>query len=154
MNKWEALNIDTEAVARLKEIHASRLKETQVALGLRLPSFSAEEAENAWIELTHLEMLFEMVEEWRTAGYFNEEMKSRDPVKTHRVRADELRKRLEEYPRLEPPQTDPLKTVSFLLDQVDLLASREWFKSKKAIEKVVAPIMAMMADAFSGSEPE
>ena len=54
------------------------------------------------------------------------------------------------------PQTDifRLKTASFLLDNVDLLPSRNWFKSKKEIEKVVGCIMAMMADALSDNESE
>jgi hypothetical protein len=131
---------------------ANRLDE----LGLSLPSFTPEEAENAWIELAHLETLFQKVDEWRNAGYFKKEMEALDPVKMQRVHADELRQRLEEYPRPEPPQTDQdlLKTVNFLLDNIDLLASRQWFKSKKEIEKVVAPITAMMMDTISGNEPE
>ena len=125
---------------------ANRLDE----LGLRLPSFTPGEAEKAWIELAHLETLFEKVDEWRNAGYLKKEMESLDPVKTQRARADELRQRLEGYQRPELPQTDlaRLRTVSFLLDNVDLLASRQWFKSKKEIEKVVAPIIAMMVDAI------
>jgi hypothetical protein len=125
-------------------------------LGLRLPSFTPEEAEKAWIELAHLETLFEKVDEWRNAGYFNKEMKSFDPVKTQRAYADELRQRLGEYQHPELPQTeqDRLKTVSFLLDNIDLLASRQWFKSKKEIEKVVAPIIAMMVDSILDNESE
>jgi hypothetical protein len=127
-------------------------KDTQVSL----PAFTPEEAEKAWIELAHLEMLFQKVEEWRNAGYFKKEMESLDPVKGQRAHADELRQRLGEYPRPELPQTDRdlLKTVNFLLDNIDLLASRQWFKSKKEIEKVVAPITAMMMDAISGNKSE
>ena len=125
-------------------------------LGLRLPSFTPEEAEKAWIELAHLETLFEKVDEWRKAGYFKIKTESLDPVKRQRAHADELRQRLEEYQRPELPQTDldRLKKLNFLLDTVDLLASREWFKSKRAIEKVIAPIMAMMVDVISNNEPE
>jgi hypothetical protein len=131
---------------------ADRLDE----LGLHLPAFTPEEAEKAWIELAHLETLFEKVDEWRNAGYFKKEMKSLDPVKTQRAHADELRQRLKEYQHPELPQTDldRLKTVNFLLDNIDLLASRQWFKSKKEIEKVVALIMAMMVDAISDNESE
>jgi hypothetical protein len=131
---------------------ANRLDEP----GLRLPSFTPEEVEKAWIELAHLETFFEKVDEWRNAGYFKKEKKSLDPVKTQRAHADELRQRLEEYQRPELPQTDldRLKTVDFLLDNIDLLASRQWFKSKKEIEKVVAPIIAMMVDAISDNESE
>ena len=131
---------------------ANRLDE----LGSRLPPFTPEEAEKAWIELAHLETLFEKVDEWRNAGYFKMEMDSLDPVKRQRAHADELRQRLEEYQRPELPQTDQemLKTMSFLLDNIDLLASREWFKSKKEIEKAVAPITAMMLDMVSDNESE
>jgi hypothetical protein len=123
---------------------------------VRQPSFTPEEAEKAWIELAHLEMLFEKVDEWRDAGYFIVEMESRDPVQAQRARADELRHRLEEYQRPELSQTDNdrLKMVEFLLDNIDLLASRQWFKSKKEVEKVVAPILMMMLDAISGDESE
>jgi len=140
---------------RLDEL-GHHLKDTQVALGSRRPPFTSEEAEKAWIELARLETLFEKVDEWRNAGYFKMKMESLDPVKTQRTYADELRQRLEEYQRPELPQTDQdrLKTVSFLLDQIDLLAARQWFKSKKAIEKVVAPITAVMIDVMSGNESE
>jgi hypothetical protein len=156
MDEWEKFNIDAASVSKLKEIYTSHLKDTQVALGLRLPSFTPEEAEKAWIELAHLETLFEKVDEWRHAGYFKIKMKSLDPVKRQRAHADELRQRLEEYQRPELPQTDldRLKTANFLLDIIDLLASRQWFKSKKGIEKVVAPIMAMIVDVISDNESE
>ena len=156
MTEWGEINIDAAPVSRLKEVYTSRLRDMQVAMGLRLPSFTVEEAANAWVELAHLELLFEKVEEWRAAGYFNEEMGSQDPVRTQRARADELRQRLDEYPRPEFPQKDKdrLKTVSFLLDHIDLLASREWFKSKKEIEKAIAPLMAVMLEVMADNQPE
>lgn len=158
MEKWEKLNIDQASVSKLKEIYSSYLKDTQVGLGLYLP-FTPEEAkktaEKAWIELSQLETLFEKVEEWRTASYFNKEMASLDPVKGQRAYAEELRQQLEKYQRPELLQTDQhkLKTVSFLLDQIDLLASRGWFK-KGEIEKIVAPIMAVMLDIISDNQSE
>jgi hypothetical protein len=156
MDQWEKSHIGAVPVSKLKEIYTARLKETKVALGLRLPSFTPKEAEKAWTELARLESLFEKVDEWRNAGYFKVKTESLDPVKTQRAHADELRQRLEEYQRPELPQTDEdrLKTVSFLLDQIDLLAAREWFKSKKAIEKVVAPITAVMIEVMSDNESE
>ena len=156
MDGWGELDIDPATISKLKKMHTAHLKDTQVALGLRLPSYKPEEVGKAWIELFHLETLFEKVEEWRIAGCFNPEMGSSDPVKAQRAVADELRKRLEEYQRPTHPQTDPgrLKTVSFLLDHIDLLASRGWFKSKNAIEKVVAPLMAMMVNIVSDNESE
>jgi hypothetical protein len=156
MNEWETFDIDTTSLSKLKEIHIARLKDLQVTLGLRLPSFTPEEAKKGWVDLAHLETLFEKVEEWRQAGYFNTEMESLDPVRMQRVHADELRQRLEEYQRPVLLQTDPdrLKTVSFLLDHIDLLAAREWFKSKKEIEKAVAPIMAVMIEVMSEDESE
>ena len=119
-------------------------------------SFTPEEAEKAWIELAHLEMLFEKVDGWRNAGYFISEMESRDPVQAQRARADKLRQRLEQYqrPELSQNDNDRLKMVEFLLDNIDLLASRQWFKSKREVEKVVAPIMMMLLDAISGDEDE
>jgi hypothetical protein len=115
-----------------------------------------EDVEKAWIELAQLDMLFKKVDEWRSAGYFKTEMESLDPVRTQRAHADELRQRLEEYQRPEVPPTeqDKLKMVDFLLDNIDLLASRQWFKSKKELEKVVVPVVVMMLDAISGNESE
>ena len=140
---------------RLDEL-GHHLKDTQVALGSRRPPFTSEEAEKAWIELARLETLLKKVDEWRNAGYFIREMEALDPVKAQRAHADQLRQRLEEYQRPVLPQTDQdrLRTVSFLLDIIDLFASRQWFKSKKVIEKVIAPIMAMMVDAISGNQSE
>jgi hypothetical protein len=154
IDQWNALDIDAASLSKLKEIHTEQLKDIKIALGLRLPSFTPEEAKKGWVDLAHLETLFEKVEEWRNAGYFNPEMEALDPVKMQRVHADELRQRLEEYQRPELLQTDEdrLKTVSFLLDHIDLLAAREWFKSKKEIEKAVAPIMAVMIDVMSEDE--
>jgi hypothetical protein len=153
MDEWETFNIDTVPVPLLKEIHTSQRLDVQVALEPRQTSFTLEEAKKAWVELAHLETLFEKVDEWRNAGYFIPEMESLDPVRKQRAHADELRQRLEGYPRPELYQTvqDKLKMVDFLLDSIDLLASRQWFKSKKEIEKVVMPVMAMMLDAISDS---
>jgi hypothetical protein len=116
--------------------------------GSPLPAFTPEEAEKAWVELAQLEMLFEKVDEWRNAGYFKKEMEALDPIVRQRVHADELRQRLGEYPPPVITQTnqDRLKTVSFLLDNIDLIASRQWFKSKQEIEKVVMPVMAAMVE--------
>jgi hypothetical protein len=159
IDRWETLDIDASSVSKLREIYGAYLKDTEIALGLRQPSFAFDEVEkvqNAWVELAHLETLFEKVEEWRAAGYFKVEMDGQDPVRMQRAHAVTLGQRLEEYQRPVLPQTEQykLKTVSFLLDQVDLLASRGWFKSKREIEKAVAPIMAVMLDVMSGHEGE
>ncbi|MFN8413769.1 MAG: hypothetical protein U0Z26_15415 [Anaerolineales bacterium] len=153
MKEWDSTKEKEGSVSKLKETYTSRLKETQVSLGLRLPSFTSEEAESAWVELANLEILFEKVEEWRSAGYFKAEMEALDPVKTQRAYAEELSQRLEEYQRPEFLQTDQnrLKTASFLLDQIDLLASRQWFK-KKELEHVVAPITALMLELMEKDE--
>ncbi len=145
LDEWKKFNID-----------AASASDAQVAFGLSLPSFTPEEAEKAWIELTNHEMLFKKVDEWRKAGYFKIEMESLDPVRKQRAHADELRQQLEDYERPELLQTDQerLKTVDFLLDSIDLLASRQWFRSKNAIEKVVVPIMAMMLDVITDSLSE
>lgn len=159
IDRWEALDLDASSISKLREIYNAYLKDLEIALGLRQPSFAFDEVEkvqNAWVELAHLETLFDKVEEWRAAGYFKIEMDGQDPVRMQRAHAGTLRQRLEEYQRPAPRQTeqDKLKTVSFLLDQIDLLASRGWFKSKREIEKAVAPIMAVMLDVMSNSDVE
>jgi hypothetical protein len=159
IDRWETLDLDASSVSKLREIYNAYLKDMEISLGLRQPSFAFDEVEkvqNAWVELAHLETLFDKVEEWRAAGYFKVEMDGQDPVRMQRAHAGTLRQRLEEYQRPVPPQTEQykLKMVSFLLDQIDLLASRGWFKSKREIEKAVVPIMAVMIDVMSGHEGE
>ena len=129
---------------------------TRGTLGPHPPSFTADEVEGAWAELIRLETLFEKVDQWRAAGYFKREMEALDPVSAQRAYAEELRRRLDGVPRPESPETDQdqLRTLGFLMDKVDLIASRGWFKSKKAIEKAVVPIFAMMLDVISGNAPE
>src|SRR5690348_9110958 len=59
MEEWETFDLEASSVSKLREIHASRLRDTQVELGLRLPAFTPEKVERAWAELAHLETLFE-----------------------------------------------------------------------------------------------
>jgi hypothetical protein len=155
LEEWETFDIDASAVSKLREIHTARLREMQVELSLRLPGFTPEKVEKAWRELAHLETLFEKVDEWRAAGYFSPDM-SGDPVRSQRALAEELRQRLDEYQRPALPQREPdrLKTVSFLMDQIDLLSARGWFKSKKEIEQVVAPLMAVMLEVMADHQGE
>jgi hypothetical protein len=40
------------------------------------------------------------------------------------------------------------------MDQIDLLASRGWFRSKNDMEKAVAPIMAVMLEIMSAHASE
>jgi len=153
VDEWESFNIGVVPVSDPEKTQLPHLMDAQVALGFRLPPFTPEEAKKAWVELSHLEVLFEKVDEWRKAGYFKAEMQSVDLVRKQRAHADEIRQRLEGYQRPELHQTDQdrLKLVDFLLDNIDLLASRQWFRSKKEIEKVIMPVMAMMLDAISDS---
>jgi hypothetical protein len=155
-DKWENFDIEPVTVSKLRKIFTSQLIDLQVALGLRFPPFTPKEAEKAWEELVQLETLFKKVDEWRNAGYFKEEMESLDPVRRQRVLADELSQRLVGYQRPELSQSDQdrLKMVNSLLDNVDLIASRHWFKSRKEIEKVVVPIMAMMVAVISENKPD
>ncbi len=140
----------------MEEIPPSIPMDTRGALESHLPPFTAEEAEKAWNELTRLETLFEKVDQWREAGYFKKEMEALDPMRAQRAYAEELRQRLDGVPRPESTRTDQdqLKALGFLIDHIDLIASRGWFKSKKQIEKVVAPILAMMLDVISGNAPK
>src|SRR5690349_21209605 len=103
IDRWEALDIDASSVSKLREVYNAYLKDMEIALGLRPPSFAFDEVEkvqNAWAELSHLETLFDKVEEWRAAGYFKIEMEGQDPVRMLRAHAQSLRQRLEEF---QPP---------------------------------------------------
>jgi hypothetical protein len=151
-------NVNASAGLRslLEDIPPSIPIRARGALGSPPPSFTAEETEGAWAELTRLEMLLEKVDLWRAAGYFKREMEALDPVSMQRAYAEELRQRLDGVPRPGSPRTDQdqLKTLGFLMDKADLIASRGWFKSKKAIEKAVVPILAMMLDVIAGNATE
>ncbi|MCC7118756.1 MAG: hypothetical protein IT310_09545 [Anaerolineales bacterium] len=156
MDGWEELRLDAATLSELKKMYKTRYRDALVGLGLRLPPLTPAEAEKAWVELAHLDALFEKAAEWETAGYLNPEMAGQDPLKAQRAYAAELRERLEEHPHLVILETDQtkLKTISFLLDHVDLLASREWFKSKHEIELVVAPLMEQIVAITADNAPE
>lgn len=142
MKGWKKLNVGAEFISRLKEHYTARLKEEQIILGLRLRSFTPEEAEKTWPNLEHLEALLEKVVEWRNSGYFISD--ARDPVKTQRAHAEELRQRLEGHRHPSSPQTDNtrLDALNFLLDNIDFLDSKQWFKSQNEKEKAAAPLTA------------
>ena len=142
MDGWEKFGVEADSISNLKTVYAARLKETQIELGLRLRPFTPEEAEQAWDNLARLEVLFSKVDEWRKAGYFISD--ARDPVKTQRAHADELRQRLEEYQRPEFPPTDQTRliTVNFLLDAIEFLNSTHWFKLNTEKENIAALLKA------------
>ncbi|MCC6261469.1 MAG: hypothetical protein IT311_11460 [Anaerolineales bacterium] len=156
MESWEELHLDTAAIAELKKLYKTRFRNALVSLGLRLPPLTPAEAEKAWVELSHLEALFEKATEWQTAGYLNPEMAGQDPFKSQRAYAAELRERLEEHPHPDLASSDQsrLKTISFLLDYVDLLASREWFKSKADLEQAIAPLMKELVGITTDNAPK
>ncbi|MBI5950849.1 MAG: hypothetical protein HY865_04270 [Chloroflexi bacterium] len=142
MEGWTELNVEATSLFNLKKIYSTRLKTALIDLGLRPRSFTPFEAEHAWVKLVHLEALFEKVTEWSNAGYFVLDL--RDPVVTQRAHAEELRQRLEDYQRPDLLQTDQtrLDTLNFLLDNIDILKSRRWFKSKVEADQAAAPLKA------------
>lgn len=164
MDGWKQLNVGAGFISLLKEHYSARLKEEQITLGLRLRSFTPKEAEKAGPELADLEILFNKVDQWRDAGYFI--LDARDPVKTQRAHAEELRQRLEGHQNPNLLQTDQarLKTINFLLDNIELLNSKQWFKSNNEREKAATPLKAerhelqirlgLIQPALKPAEPE
>ncbi len=142
LNDWGKFDTAVGSIANLKEFYSDRLKQAEIELGLRSQPFTAKEADKFWPVLARLELLFDKVDEWNKADYLILSM--HDPLQTQRAHAQDLIQRLEGYLRPNIGQTDHtrLDTLNFLLDNIDLLGSKQWFRSKDAREKAAAPLRA------------
>jgi hypothetical protein len=140
LNEWEKFDTAVGLISNLKEFYSDRLKQTQIDLGLRSQPFTALEAAKSWPALTRLELLFDKVDEWSKAGYLISSV--HDPLQTQRAHAQDLLQRLEGHPRPNVLETDHarLDVINFLLDNIDLLHSKQWFRSKDAREMAAAPL--------------
>ncbi|MEJ2557575.1 MAG: hypothetical protein P8186_15380, partial [Anaerolineae bacterium] len=141
IDAWQIL--DVEAQQTLQQEYITRQRELEIALGLRLPPFSQEEAGKAWPELIQREMLLQKMAGWLVAGLV-------DPAATQSVvdqanlQVDELSERLEDHPRPTYPQTDAerLDLIQFLLEAIDYLSQNQGFASPEAQEQVLAPLLS------------
>ncbi len=139
MSAWK----DGEAPAyqRLAQKYTDRQREVQIRLGLRLPPFTPQQAENAWPDLMQRKALLRKMDEWQRAGCFK-------PGSTQKMsneakqQINELQEQLEGYSEPRYPQTkrQRLDLVNFLLEAVDYLSRNHCFTTSQAQKKIEHPL--------------
>ncbi len=139
MDAWVEQGILKNFPKRLQQYYLARRQETRTDLGLTYPSFTPAEAEQAWTELRHHELLFDELEKWRAAGFIKSGL-----LPTYYARLLELQARLAGYSR---PQTETspsarLEEIAFLREAIQRLMQRDDFISVEARGKVVNPLIA------------
>jgi hypothetical protein len=140
IDDWQLL--EAEARQLLEQEYIARQRELEIALGLRLPPFTQEEAGKAWPELIQRETLLHKMAGWLEAGLV-------DPAATQSVadqaglQVDELSERLEDHARPTYPRTDAerLDLVQFLLEAIDYLSQNQGFTTPEAQEQVLGPLL-------------
>lgn len=143
IDTWQALGVRSYDRQLIQQKYGTRQRELEIALGLRLPPFTAEEAEAAWPELFQREALLQKMGEWLEAGRIHPTTTQTIVDQTQR-QVDELLERLEEYPRPTYPQTDAerLELVNFLFDAVGYLHQNNSFATTTAETQIRAPLIA------------
>lgn len=128
---------------KLQERYQLRRYELEIELGLRFPSLTAAEAEKAWPELSHREVLLARIPAWLQAGFLLE-----SPAQTLRAQLEaqirEYRLRLEPFLKPDYPQTnaDYLAQTDFLLEAIGYLGENEGFTSLQTEMRLRTPLLA------------
>jgi hypothetical protein len=128
---------------RIRQDYISRQKNLEIALGLRLPPFSKEEAREAWPELIQRETLLQEMAEWFAARLVNQALihTLHDQINQQ---VSDLLEQLDGHHRPRDPETnaDQLNLTNFLLEAVEHLSQNKGFTSPEAQEQVIAPLLA------------
>ncbi len=143
IDHWQALGVRLHDRLLIQQKYIARQRKVEIALGLRLPLFTAEEAQKAWPELFQREALLQKMGEWLAAGLIH-------PVTTQTIvdqtkqQIDELLEQLEGHSRPTYPQTDAerLELVHFLLEAIDYLGQNNSFATPTAEAQIRAPLLA------------
>lgn len=143
IDTWQALGVRSHDRQLIQQKYEARQRELEIALGLRLPPFTAEEAQAAWPELFQRETLLQKMGEWLEAGLIHPTT-TQTMVDQTQHQVDELFERLEAYARPPYPQTDTerLELVNFLLDAVDYLHQNSSFATTTAETQIRVPLIA------------
>ena len=132
--------------AKLKDIrqkYAARQYELELSLGLRLPRFSAAEAQAAWSDLVQAETLLQHLARWQAARLISL-THTQTMVDRLEAQTAELRQRLEGHSRPRYPETpaEALNQVNFLLEAVAELRQADGFTSTAKQEQITRPLAA------------
>ncbi len=128
LESWGKAELPAIAWLQFKEQYETRKKNLKIRLGLRLPPFTAEEAQKAWLKLIRYEILDQKLSEWLAAGDLDPEI-SRFLANQLHERMNGLTERLAEYsrPTAPPSDADQLKIWNYVLDVVERLSIRKGF---------------------------
>ena len=138
MDGWVEQGVLPKFPKELRQYYLSRREETLSALGLTYPPFTAEQAEGAWTELRHHELLFEETEKWLKTSLIKTGL-----LPTYYARLLELQARLAGHPKPQPETTPSarLEEIAFLQAAIHRLIQRDDFVSIEARDRVLAPLL-------------
>ncbi len=136
LETWGKTDLPAIAWLQFKEQYENRKKNLEMELGLRLPPFTAEEAQAAWIKLYRYEILDQKLTEWIAAGVIDSEI-SGLLVNQLQERMAGLTARLTALFQPEAPlnDADQLKVWEYILEVVDRLRSRKGFTNPQVGEE-------------------
>ncbi|MBN1995808.1 MAG: hypothetical protein JW953_24190 [Anaerolineae bacterium] len=142
-NRWRTLGIRFQDQEIIQREYLARQRNLEVKLGLRLPPFTEEEAQEAWPELFQREALLQKMAEWSAANFFKSGA-TQKMVRQASQQREELLEQLAGHPRPTYPQTnaDRLDVTQFLLEAVNYLSQNQCFINTEAEAKVRAPLLA------------
>ncbi|MBE7473847.1 MAG: hypothetical protein DPW09_08760 [Anaerolineae bacterium] len=140
---WAGLGVRPYDLKLIRQKYITRLRELEIALKLRLPPFTPEEARRAWPELFHREALLQKIGEWLAAGLIDPSITQPLVDQTTR-QVDDLLEQLEDYPRPDYPQTeaDRLDLTNFLLEAAAYLRQNHSFTTPAAETQLLTPLQA------------
>ncbi len=143
MEKWPGLGFIRGVPRLLRGHYLSRRQGAQTVLDLRAPLLTPSEERNAWPDLLRHELLFQAIEEWRTAGYLKTGFLPHSYSLMMELRAGLEGRRRPDAP---PGDRERLETLDFFLGAIQQLVQRGDFTSLDAERKVTAPLLAEIAE--------
>lgn len=140
---WSQLGLEPQSLELIRQKYAQRRRDLEIALGLRLPHFSAAEAQQAWPQLIQREALLQKLAEWLAAGWLKP-TSSQSLVDQVTDQTQDLTEQLEGHPRPTYPQTeaDQLDIINFLLQAAEHLQQNHSLASAQAETQLFSPLLA------------
>ncbi len=139
---WSPSDVPDAVRQHLLARYTARRDELEVALGLRPPPLTEEQARQAWAELIRYEALTRGVGKWLEAGLLDTD-RTQAVVDDVTGRVDRLRERLEGHPRPGDAPTDAerLDAVDLLLERVDDLSWGGAFAGPHAVGRIRSALL-------------
>jgi hypothetical protein len=150
MDTWVERGILKNFPKRLQKHYQTRQQEVKSELGLTYVRFTPEEAEKAWMELRHHEVLFEQIGKWLDAGWIKSGL-----LPAHYARLLELQARLEGYarPKVKSSPASRLEEIAFLEGAIQRLILRDDFVSVETRGKALSHLLAEKIRLESALKP-